>query len=72
MELAQKRDVVVVIGGARSNNTHELVKTCAHFRARVHHVQTAGDLRADGFLRTTSLESRPELRHPIRSSLPLN
>jgi 4-hydroxy-3-methylbut-2-enyl diphosphate reductase IspH len=23
-----------------SNNTHELVKTCAHYCARVHHVQT--------------------------------
>jgi 4-hydroxy-3-methylbut-2-enyl diphosphate reductase len=48
-DLAQKCDVVVVIGGAHSNNTHELVKTCARFCARVHHVQTAGDLRADWF-----------------------
>jgi 4-hydroxy-3-methylbut-2-enyl diphosphate reductase len=48
-DLAQKCDVVVVIGGARSNNTHELVKTCSRFCARVHHVQTAGDLRADWF-----------------------
>jgi len=49
IELAQKCDAVVVIGGTRSNNTHELVKTCARFCARVHHVQTAGDLRADWF-----------------------
>jgi len=48
-DLAQKCDVVVVIGGAHSNNTHELVKTCSRFCARVHHVQTAGDLRADWF-----------------------
>jgi 4-hydroxy-3-methylbut-2-enyl diphosphate reductase len=44
-ELAQKCDVVVVIGGAHSNNTHELVKTCSQFCARVHHVQTADDLQ---------------------------
>lgn len=49
VELAQKCDVVVVIGGAHSNNTHELVKTCARFCARVHHVQTADDLNAEWF-----------------------
>jgi 4-hydroxy-3-methylbut-2-enyl diphosphate reductase len=49
MELAQKCDVVVVIGGAHSNNTHELVNTCSRFCARVHHVQTAGDLRDEWF-----------------------
>jgi 4-hydroxy-3-methylbut-2-enyl diphosphate reductase len=50
VELAQKSDVVVVIGGRHSNNTHELVKTCSRFCARVHHVQTAEDLRPDWFL----------------------
>jgi 4-hydroxy-3-methylbut-2-enyl diphosphate reductase len=49
MELAQKCDVVIVIGGARSNNTRELVKTCSRFCARVHHVQTAADLRDEWF-----------------------
>jgi len=49
IELAQKCDVVVVIGGTHSNNTHELVKTCSHFCARVHHVQTALELRDDWF-----------------------
>jgi 4-hydroxy-3-methylbut-2-enyl diphosphate reductase len=49
IELAQKCDVVIVIGGAHSNNTHELVKTCEKFCPRVHHVQTANDLRADWF-----------------------
>jgi 4-hydroxy-3-methylbut-2-en-1-yl diphosphate reductase len=49
IELAQKSDVVVVIGGARSNNTHELVKTCLRFCPRVHHVQTAEDLRIKWF-----------------------
>jgi 4-hydroxy-3-methylbut-2-enyl diphosphate reductase len=49
VEIAKKSDVVVVIGGAHSNNTHELVKTCSQFCARVHHVQTADDLHADWF-----------------------
>jgi 4-hydroxy-3-methylbut-2-enyl diphosphate reductase len=49
VELAQKCGVVVVIGGAHSNNTHELVKTCSRFCPRVHHVQTAADLHAEWF-----------------------
>jgi 4-hydroxy-3-methylbut-2-enyl diphosphate reductase len=49
IELAQKCDVVIVIGGAHSNNTHELVKTCSQFCPRVHHVQTAADLREEWF-----------------------
>jgi 4-hydroxy-3-methylbut-2-enyl diphosphate reductase len=49
IELAQKCDAVVVIGGAHSNNTHELVKTCSRICPRVHHVQTAADLRAEWF-----------------------
>lgn len=49
VELAQKCDVVVVIGGAHSNNTHELVKTCSRFCARVYHVQTADDLHIEWF-----------------------
>jgi len=50
IELAQKSDVVVVIGGAHSNNTHELVKTCSLHCAHVHHVQTADDLRPEWFV----------------------
>jgi len=49
LELAQKCDVVIVIGGAHSNNTHELVKTCSRLCAHVHHVQTAADLRDEWF-----------------------
>jgi 4-hydroxy-3-methylbut-2-en-1-yl diphosphate reductase len=49
VDLAKQCDVVVVIGGAHSNNTHELVKTCSQFCPRVHHVQTAGDLLPDWF-----------------------
>ena len=49
VELAQKCDVIVVIGGAHSNNTQELVKTCLRFCPRVHHIQTAADLREEWF-----------------------
>jgi 4-hydroxy-3-methylbut-2-enyl diphosphate reductase len=49
IELARQSDVVVVVGGAQSNNTRELVATCRRFCHRVHHVQTAGDLHADWF-----------------------
>ena len=49
VEIAKKCDVVIVIGGAHSNNTHELVKTCWQFCSRVHHVRTADDLRAEWF-----------------------
>jgi 4-hydroxy-3-methylbut-2-enyl diphosphate reductase len=49
MDLAKQCDAVVVIGGAYSNNTHELVKTCSQICPRVHHIQTAGDLLPDWF-----------------------
>jgi 4-hydroxy-3-methylbut-2-enyl diphosphate reductase len=49
IEVAEKSDVVVVIGGAHSNNTHELVRTCSRYCAQVHHVQTASDLRLEWF-----------------------
>ena len=49
VELAQKCDAVIVVGGAHSNNTHELVATCSRFCGRVHHIQTAVDLREDWF-----------------------
>ncbi len=49
LELAQNCDVVIVIGGAHSNNTRELVKTCSRFCPRVHHVQTAAGLREEWF-----------------------
>ncbi len=49
VELAQQSDVVIVIGGASSNNTGELVNTCSRFCSRVHHVQNARDLRPEWF-----------------------
>lgn len=48
-ELARACDVVVVVGGAHSNNTRELVATCGRQGARVHHVQDAADLRREWF-----------------------
>jgi 4-hydroxy-3-methylbut-2-enyl diphosphate reductase len=47
--LAQQCDAVVVIGGAHSNNTHELVRTCSRFCDRVFHVQTESDLQPEWF-----------------------
>ena len=49
VDIARQSDVVVVIGGANSNNTHELVKTCARFCSRVHQVQTPNDLQPEWF-----------------------
>ncbi len=49
VDLARQCDVVVVIGGAASNNTRELVRTCGQYCARVHHIQSAEDLRMDWF-----------------------
>jgi 4-hydroxy-3-methylbut-2-enyl diphosphate reductase len=49
VELARQCDLVIVIGGANSNNTRELVTTCRRYCPRVHHVQTEADLRADWF-----------------------
>lgn len=49
VEMARNSDVVIVIGGANSNNTRELVQSCGLYCSRVHHVQTAADLREEWF-----------------------
>jgi 4-hydroxy-3-methylbut-2-enyl diphosphate reductase len=49
IELAQQSDVVIVIGGANSNNTRELVATCSKHCSRVYHIQTAAELRSFWF-----------------------
>jgi 4-hydroxy-3-methylbut-2-enyl diphosphate reductase len=49
VEMARQADLVIVVGGRSSNNTHELVKTCAQHCARVQHVQTEADLRPEWF-----------------------
>ena len=50
VELARQCDVVIVIGGANSNNTRELVNTCSRHCSHVHHVQTESDLRLEWFV----------------------
>src|SRR4029453_15063493 len=47
LEMARQADVVIVVGGRSSNNTRELVKTCARYCARVHHVQADADVRPE-------------------------
>jgi len=49
LDLARQCDVVIVIGGANSNNTRELVNTCGRYCSHVHHVQTESDLRPEWF-----------------------
>jgi 4-hydroxy-3-methylbut-2-enyl diphosphate reductase len=75
VELAQQCEVVIVIGGAHSNNTRELVETCSRYCVKVHHVQTAEDLRAEWFegaqsVGITAGTSTPdEVIHRIEQSL---
>ena len=45
IDMARQADVVIVVGGRSSNNTRELVKTCAQYCGRVHHVQTDADVQ---------------------------
>jgi 4-hydroxy-3-methylbut-2-enyl diphosphate reductase len=49
IELARESDIVIVVGGERSNNTRELATTCQVYCRRVHHVQSADDLRPEWF-----------------------
>jgi len=48
-DLAHRCDVIIVVGGANSNNTRELVATCQRHCSRVHHVQTESELRPEWF-----------------------
>ena len=48
-ELAEFCDVVVVVGGANSNNTRQLVTTVEELGPRAIHIQKASDLDADWF-----------------------
>ena len=49
VEMARQADVVIVVGGRSSNNTRELVRTCARYCARVHHVQGEADVHPGWF-----------------------
>jgi 4-hydroxy-3-methylbut-2-enyl diphosphate reductase len=48
-DLARQCDVVIVVGGANSNNTRELAETCRLFCTRVHRIEHAGELRGEWF-----------------------
>lgn len=50
IDLARQCAVVIVVGGARSNNTRELATTCRLHCSRVHQVQTEADLCPEWFL----------------------
>jgi 4-hydroxy-3-methylbut-2-enyl diphosphate reductase len=47
VEVSRRADVVIVVGGRTSNNTRELVRTCAEHCTRVHHVETDTDVRPE-------------------------
>ena len=47
IEIARQADVVIVVGGRSSNNTRELVRTCACHCARVYHVESDADVRPE-------------------------
>jgi len=48
-DLARQCNLVIVVGGANSNNTRELVQTCRRYCRRVHHVQSDADVRPEWF-----------------------
>ena len=50
MELAKQCDVVIVIGGRKSNNTKELVNTCAIYCRRVYHIENVDELMLEYFI----------------------
>ena len=54
-ELAQSCEVIVVIGGAQSNNTRQLADTCRRHGARVYQVQSAADLDPAWFTECTNV-----------------
>lgn len=54
-ELAQSCEVIVVIGGAQSNNTRQLADTCRRHGARVYQVQSTADLDPAWFTECTNV-----------------
>lgn len=65
VELARRCTVVVVLGGANSNNTRELAETCRQHCRRVHQVETIAELdpawfRPEDVVGLTAGTSTPE------------
>jgi 4-hydroxy-3-methylbut-2-enyl diphosphate reductase len=48
-DLARQCDIVVVVGGANSNNTRALAQTCRRYCAHVYHIETDADLDSGWF-----------------------
>jgi 4-hydroxy-3-methylbut-2-en-1-yl diphosphate reductase len=67
VDLARQCDVVIVIGGANSNNTRELVTTCRRHCSHVHHVETESDLRVEWFseARTVGITAGTSTPDPV-------
>ena len=64
--LGRRCDVVIVVGGANSNNTRELARTCGRFCESVYHVQGPDEVCAEwlpwgGRVGLTAGTSTPEL-----------
>lgn len=55
VELAHGADVVVVVGGAHSNNTRQLAAACARHCAHVYHVENATELQPHWFAHADSV-----------------
>ena len=55
VELARQCDVVIVVGGANSNNTRELATTCKRHCPRVYQVEVASDLRPEWLVAVTTV-----------------
>jgi 4-hydroxy-3-methylbut-2-enyl diphosphate reductase len=66
--LARHCDVVVVVGGAGSNNTRELVNTCRRHCSHVHHIETHAEVAADWFLTARTVGDHRDIP-PTTSSI---
>jgi 4-hydroxy-3-methylbut-2-enyl diphosphate reductase len=51
--MARQSDVVIVAGGRSSNNTRELVRTCARYCPHVYQVESDADVRPEWFERAS-------------------
>lgn len=52
IDVAQKVDVMLVIGGRNSANTNKLAKVCQNVGAKVFHIESASELKREWFNKT--------------------